>query len=334
MRELLTNSDGLIYVDNLETVDDPRVIEFLDDLPVGAQAIVTSRRLRVRVSVRPVDIGALSLDEADQLIRSLHDLPGLGYVADFSRSEIEKISEACDRLPLAIRWTLLRAGTAAEALQRAEKLRSAARQASELLEFTFRRVFEQMSGPEKAVMRTLSVLQDPSSIEGVMAGAGIQGHLVIDALDGLVADALVQRSFDSEENAYAYSVAPLTRSFLVTEMRESRHEGGAIRRRLADWYEARDVSNLDDRMIIRELRQGRGSPEAALLDIAQAAQRRGDAKTAQEMYEQALPVILRVGVLRVCAPSLSGMSTKTQSGRCSSTSKPLTMLRRAEATAR
>lgn len=288
VRDLLENSGGLVYVDNLETVDDPRVIEFLDDLPVGVKALVTSRRLRVRVSVRPVDVGSLSSDEATQLILSLSDIPGLGYVADFTSSEIEQITEACDRFPLAIRWTLLRAGTAAEALQRAKRLRGAARQESELLEFTFRRVFEDMSNTEKAVMRTLSVLQEPTSIEGVVAGTGNQGHAVVDALDGLVADALVHRVFDSERNTYAYSVAPLTRSFLVTEIRGSQQEGDAIRRRLADWFEARDIPNPDDRVVARELRQGRGSPEGALLDIAQAAQRRGDAKTAEEMYEQAL----------------------------------------------
>jgi tetratricopeptide (TPR) repeat protein len=288
VRELITNSGGLIFVDNLETVDDPRVIEFLDDLPLGVKALVTSRRLRVRVSVRPVDVGALSSSEATQLVRSLRDLPGLGYVADLSPAEVEQITTACDLLPLAIRWTLLRAESAGEALQRADMLKGASRQESELLEFTFRRVFEEMSSAEKAVMRTLSILEDPTSIEGLVAGTGELGHAVVDALDGLVADALIQRAFDGERNAYAYSVAPLTRSFLVSEMRGSQHKGAEIRRRLAEWYEARDIQNPEARIVVRDLRQGRGSPEAALLDIAQAAQRRGDAKTAGEMYEQAL----------------------------------------------
>jgi tetratricopeptide (TPR) repeat protein len=264
------------------------VIQFLDELPVGVKALATSRRLRVRVSVRPVDVGALTAAEAEALVRSLSDLPGLGYVADFSPAEIERIAAACDGLPLAIRWTLLRAGTASEALQRADRLTLASRQESELLEFTFRRVFEQMSSTEKALMRTLSILQDPSSIEGVVAGTGMQGHAVVDALDGLVADALVLRTFDSDRNAYAYTVAPLTRSFLISEIRESQQEGSSIRRRLADWFEATDVANPDDRVVFRDLRQGRGSPEAALLDIAESAWRRGDARTAQEMFEQAL----------------------------------------------
>ena len=60
VRSLLADSNGLLYVDNLETIDDPRVIEFLDNLPLGVRALVTSRRAAVRVAVRPVDVGPLS----------------------------------------------------------------------------------------------------------------------------------------------------------------------------------------------------------------------------------------------------------------------------------
>jgi len=49
VRTLLEKSNGLLYVDNLETVDDPRIVTFLDSLPVGVRALVTSRRGRVRV---------------------------------------------------------------------------------------------------------------------------------------------------------------------------------------------------------------------------------------------------------------------------------------------
>jgi hypothetical protein len=52
VQALLERSNGLLYVDNLETVDDSRIITFLDSLPVGVRALVTSRRTSVRVSVR------------------------------------------------------------------------------------------------------------------------------------------------------------------------------------------------------------------------------------------------------------------------------------------
>src|SRR5213075_1968285 len=120
VREVLQDSNGLLYVDNLETIDDNRVVSFLDDLPLGVRALVTSRRATVRVAVRPVDVGPLSAEEARALIVSFESEPGVGYVGDLSDAEMDLIAEACDRLPLAIRWTLTRAGSAAEAISRAD----------------------------------------------------------------------------------------------------------------------------------------------------------------------------------------------------------------------
>jgi tetratricopeptide (TPR) repeat protein len=289
IRSLLENSNGLLYVDNLETVDDPRVIQFLDDLPVGVKALITSRRQAVRVAVRPIDVGPLTEDEARLLVRSLEPEPGFGYIAQLHDPEIDQITESCDRLPLAIRWTLARAGSATEAMYRADALpESKGKSDGQLLEFVFRRVFDAMSDCERAVMQILSIFQDPSSAEAVVTGAGHPGHLVMDALDDLTRDALSQRLYDEDRNDYVYALAPLTRSFVLGELQRRPEVEKRIRKRLSEWYEAKDIKNLDERLIIREIRQGRGSSDDALVDLAQAAQKRGDLRTAQEMYENAL----------------------------------------------
>ena len=289
LRDVLENSNGLLYVDNLETIDDPRIIEFLDDLPVGVRALVTSRRAKVRVSVRPIEVGSLSSKETIELVRSMKDGPGLGYVADLTTAEIERISEACDGLPLAVRWTLLRAGSATEAVRRAESLGSyRGRDDSELLEFAFRRVFDGMTDTERAVMLTLSIFQEPSPSEVLVAATAYEGYAVVDALDDLVTDALIQRLFDSDRNDYVYALAPLTRSFVLQELRATAGEEGRIRQRLTQWFEAVDVRDAKERVVVRELRQGKEAPEASLLDLAVAAQRRKDTWTAEDMFRQAL----------------------------------------------
>ncbi len=289
IRELLQDSKGLLYVDNLETVDDPRVITFLDDLPVGVRALVTSRRSTVRVSVRPIDVGPLSEKEARSMVRSLQPEPGLGYIANLTDAEIARIAKACDYLPLALRWTLTRAESASEAVHRADALHDSRSGAdAELLEFAFRRVFEEMTGTERAVMQTLSIFQEPSAYEALVAGSGDKAHAVSDALEGLVRDAMVQRRFDSDRNDYVYALAPLTRTFVLGELRREAGTEQRIRQRLSDWYEARDIANSDDRTVVREIRQGRASAELGLLDLAISAERRGDYRSAQDMYEQAI----------------------------------------------
>jgi Schlafen, AlbA_2 len=41
--DILSQFRGLLFVDNLETVDDPRIVAFLEDLPIPTKVLVTSR---------------------------------------------------------------------------------------------------------------------------------------------------------------------------------------------------------------------------------------------------------------------------------------------------
>jgi hypothetical protein len=57
---------------------------------------------------------------------------------------------------------------------------------------------------------------------------------------------------------------------------------GAVRR-LSDYFEARDVTDSRERIVVREVRQGKGGAETALVDLALGAQRRGDLKSAKAL---------------------------------------------------
>lgn len=61
-----------------------------------------------------------------------------------------------------------------------------------------------------------------------------------------------------------------------------------IRKVLSDWFNARDVADVEERIIISEMRQGKGASESLLLDLASAAERRGGNERAQELYRQAV----------------------------------------------
>lgn len=288
VRSLLKDSNGLLYVDNLETVDDGRIIQFLDDLPVGVRALVTSRRTSVRVSVHPVSVGPLNEVEVDAFILSLARLPGLGYITELTRTERQRIGAACHGLPLAIRWTLGRSASAAETLSRADAIKAAGRSDDELLEFSFRRVFESMTVSERAVVEAISLFERPLPAEAVIVGTGLPSVRVGDALDDLVADAIVQRLFDSDRNDYCFSLHPITRAFARTRVTGQIGLDEKIRRRLADWFEARDVADSTERLVVREIRQGKGGNELALLELGQAAERRGEFHSAEKLYLQAL----------------------------------------------
>jgi tetratricopeptide (TPR) repeat protein len=290
VRNVIAHSDGLLYVDNLETVDDSRIIAFLDDLPEGVRALTTSRRSRVRVSVRPIEIGALSESEIVNLIISLRKQPGKSFISDLSESECLRIGDSCDRLPLGIKWVLSKAASPSEALSEADSVTKSGRRGEQLLEFCFRRVFDTMPSLDKSVLQVLSLHQRSLPLEAVLVGTGSNQSLtkLQDAIDQLVEDALVQRQFDPQLNDYCYTLLPITRAFVATQVSRDTDVSGKMMKRLSEYYEATDIKDRDQRLIVREIRQGGNSQEAGLVELAIAAERRRDFNTAERLYEQAL----------------------------------------------
>ena len=145
-----------------------------------------------------------------------------------------------------------------------------------------------MSDLEKRVLRVLTILQQPIPIEAVCIGVGDSNSNVLDAVEALGEDALVRQMFDSQRNDAAYTVLPITRSFVRKELARAPNESRKMTKALSDWFEARDVTDFDQRMVVREIRQGGASDDAALLDLAVGAERRGDLDGAERFYRQAL----------------------------------------------
>jgi tetratricopeptide (TPR) repeat protein len=202
--------------------------------------------------------------------------------------EALKLGRAWDGIPLAIRWAVARSKNVSELLRQAELPASQRLQGEQLLEFSFRRVFENLSQAERSVLETLSVLEQPMPTEALVAGAGSPDTQVLDAADELVDDGLVQRVFDADRNDYCFAILPITRAFTRHDLQRRPAISKDIQRRLTKWYEATDIADLDERLVVREVRSGRNSDDSALVELAQTAERRGDLDGAEKLYRQAL----------------------------------------------
>ncbi len=288
VRLLIGSGRGLLYVDNLETVDDARVIQFLDDLPVGTRAILTSRRSRVRVAVRPVDIPQMTDAEIAAFVTMLAKQPAFRHVAGITPAEAARVGSAWNGIPLAIRWALSRSSSPAQAIAAADAATAVGAHGEELLEFSFRRVFESLEPVQRQILQVLAILQQPIPIEAVAASTGGGSLEVIDSLDDLVTDSLVMREFDTLRNDYSYTLLPITRAFVRHDMRSQVALGRRITKQLTEWFEAYDVKSTDERLVVRQLRQGGVADDSALLDLATAAERDGRLETAEKIYKQAL----------------------------------------------
>ena len=284
IKEILKDANGLLFVDNLETVDDPRILHFLDHLPLGVRALVTSRISRVQISNYPVAVGPLDDHELHRFVEAMTTEPAYVYLSGLSAGERLTFGTACNRIPLAMRWIAARCKTPREALRSAEDINRRSTTSEQLLEFSFRRIFERLSAEEKIILQVLSIYERPQPLEAIHIASDIAYSDTGDILSSLQSSSLVEMAYDEVLNGNTFNLLSITRAFVYGEVKKTKGLEDSIRRRMADWLDARDVAAPVDRIIARGLRQGQTSSEEMLLQMAKQQTRTEDA---DRLYEEA-----------------------------------------------
>lgn len=93
----------LLILDNLETVLDPLLRDFLADIPVGSKVILTSR-ISLGMLDNPIALGALSPDDSINLLYALCRARGVEQLKGLQRQEVARYGERMGGHPSYIRW--------------------------------------------------------------------------------------------------------------------------------------------------------------------------------------------------------------------------------------
>jgi tetratricopeptide (TPR) repeat protein len=285
---ILSHFKGLLLVDNLETVDDPLLISFLEALPLPTRAIVTSRKTRVRVAAQPVAIGPFEESEAVEFLTHASQLRGKDFIAEMTIAEKGRVANSCDRIPLVIEWFVGRSQSAEKALREAEVLATEGRHGEELLEFSFRRIYGDLVDKQQSILKVLSLIGTQLPIEAIAAGADLPVHLVADQLEELRDYSLVETQYDVSYRDIVYSLLPVTNSFIYREVVRLEGYEVSVRRRLNDWYQAKEIVDPAQRSLVQQVRRGERNPELALAEVAKNSLATGDLNTAEQFYKLAI----------------------------------------------
>jgi LuxR family transcriptional regulator, glucitol operon activator len=98
----LENFKILLILDNLETVLDTRLRDFLLDLPLGSKVIVTSR---IGLGIEnPIQLDPLTLDDSARLLRALARVRDVGQLKKLPQNAIEALAQKMGGHPAYIRW--------------------------------------------------------------------------------------------------------------------------------------------------------------------------------------------------------------------------------------
>ena len=286
--DLISGEKLLLFVDNLETAIDKDIIEFINYLPEPVKALITSRRNVITVSSYPIEIGPLTSEEIVRYITSLSTLPKFSYCNSLSDPEKEKIGNIFNGIPLAIKWIISSCKNSEELLTKATPMEHGGIQNEELLEFCFRRVFDEMSPIEKGVMRILAVISD-LPIEAIVQayGSNSKSAEIIDTLEALVSDTIIIRYYDADARSDKYRLLSLTQKFMLKNCITVKEEQD-IHHRLSCWYNATDIKDPEERQLMSAMRQGGQNMGATLVAFAESAAKKGDTSTAVKFFNSAI----------------------------------------------
>jgi hypothetical protein len=139
----------LLILDNLETVLDARLREFLLSLPVGSKVPVTSR---IGLGIEnPVQLDPLTLDDSAKLLRALARVRDVAQLKKLPQETVEALAQKMSGHPAYIRWFVagVQAGRRPEELVGNNEL---------LLDFCMSNVYEFLKDDARSVVACMQVL--------------------------------------------------------------------------------------------------------------------------------------------------------------------------------
>jgi LuxR family glucitol operon transcriptional activator len=229
---LLRRQRVLLVIDNLETVEDQALLEWLPRLPEPSKALATSRELRRELmrSCWPVELGGLAPMEGRALLRQR--LRALRLDEGATGGVFERLLEVTGGNPKALEVALgaLKYGTRTPA-QLVDEF-AAARGAP--FDELFARSWDMLGPDARQVLLALALFDAPAEHSALAAVAGAQGGAYAQALELLIDLSLLTRQ--GAGAAVRFTLHPLVRAFAGARLRGLPDFEREARRRQLDWY--------------------------------------------------------------------------------------------------
>lgn len=207
--EMLSAWSTLLVLDNMETVSDGRIVEFLQSLPPGTQAkVLLTSRQKTGGWELPLPVTELTEEEVAKFLATKSREMGVDFPLD---EEIPyRVWEASGGLPLAIQWII---GQYKRLGRIKPVLSSVGRKDSPVLEFSFRNIWNVLSPDAKAILALMTIFDTPPTAQDICIATEWNSDPVERALSELADVTLVTRTIQSSDGRVVYTALPITLSF-------------------------------------------------------------------------------------------------------------------------
>lgn len=233
VERLLREQPYLLLVDNLETVTDENVRDFLLKLPEPSKALITTREQTLR-QVWAISLKGLAQDAALELIRSSGRRLGLQALAQAEEKVLLRLYEATGGAPLAIKWAV---GQIKQRGQSLDSVLAALYEArGDIFEHAFARSWSLLSSDAKCVLKALPLFAAPVSPAALEATSDIHHYVLKDAIGQLIEMSLIEVTNELDEDERRYDLHPLARAFANARLVDTPNFEREARERMAEYY--------------------------------------------------------------------------------------------------
>jgi tetratricopeptide (TPR) repeat protein len=289
---ILGNAKCLLVVDNLETVTDQEVMQFLRDIPEPSKALVTSRH-RIGQGERVIRLEGFDSVEAIKFIRQEAEHAAATMLINSGTKELREIVESTGGIPLAIKWVVGQVALGrrvSEAIERIKVLGSAP------LEFCFRETFDLLSDPAKLLLKSIPLFSNPVSSIEFVAVTELPIHQVEEGLVELVRVSMFNLDPSSTDLPRYYAL-PMTRYF--AQSLSDRGSQSTMLKRLSRHYQNSEAlgelkEQATELFQIVGASTERGQTAALFSQVAFGNYQRGRYDEAIKLFEQAVKLSPRL----------------------------------------
>ena len=306
--ELARVKKCLLFVDNLETIDDGRLFSFLDDrVPSNVWLLTTSRIHKVKNYLYLKQLDFLNARDAAHLLR--HELKRQG-LEDLASTPIEQLEDLCRRLhqhPLTIRWY-------AWSCKKDRKLWASGPgkiPGDEIEAFCVGQTLQTITQTALKVLAAVAATEGqvdlgPDCVERVSA---VSGAALEDALYELESAGLISSSVNDETGQVFYSMVPLA-TVPAREIARKYHWEEEFARGLRSFVAPvgrgpapdpliRDLLEFDPRTLQRMQPEEIADLKRRVEALAAECERHShNIITADELYKEAADGIVALGVAK------------------------------------
>lgn len=293
--DFLKNAKTLLIIDNLETVEDPEIINFLMDIPVPSKVLITSRK-RIGEVERVIVLKEFSLEESKLFLKVECEEKKV-MLNTILETNIEKIHKSTGGIPLALKLIV---GWLASGVNLKDIIEKLSKKDSELLEFCFNESHNNLlDDNSKKIFCLFPIFPgELVSKNEIEAASNLHGDNLNGSLNQLYRLSLInlEKKFDEFESSeiYYYSMLPLTLNFAYIKLTDCKGLEIESRKRLANYYELhlkpKDALLFYRSSFLKEmdLRTQKGKTAVIIANLAFSSYQRGDLRKARTLFKQAV----------------------------------------------